>query len=328
MDISVLPSQRIEKKKWDTFIEQSREANIYATYDYLQHCERRWKAAVLEDETGEYLAVMPFQVSRKWGIEYIYQDPFARELGIFTKEELTHDQYQALLDASLGSYRYVARYQFNVDNMLLLSKNIFYIGGESKPTVTYHLDLTQPYENIWQKYRQDRRYSIKRARRYNQQIVEENQVQDALVLFKEATYRRIPGLELYQLPMMEELYRSLLASGKLEAYYVDNEGEKIAAALVVKYKQKLVYLFGTNNETAFRLRTSSLLLDHIIRKHAGQELVFDFEGGEVPSLGSFFASFGATRKEIPVYSKVHVPGFAKWLLKLRREAKKRWHSDI
>ncbi|MFP4290942.1 MAG: GNAT family N-acetyltransferase [Cyclobacteriaceae bacterium] len=318
MNISVLPSQQIEKKKWDTFIEQSREANIYATYDYLQHCERQWKAAILEDETG-YQAVMPFQVSRKWGIEYIYQDPFARELGIFTKKELTKVQYQALLDASLGSYRYVARYHFNVNNSLLLSENTFQKGGESKPTVTFHLDLRQSYEKIWKKYRQDRRYSIKRAQRYDQQIIEEKQVHDALTLFRETTYHRIPGLAPYQLPMMEKLYRSLLASGKLEAYYASYEGEKIAAALVVRYKKKLIYLFGTNNETAFRLRTSSLLLDHIIRKYAEQDLIFDFEGGEVPSLGSFYASFGAAKKVIPGYSKVHLPVFVRWLLKLRKK---------
>jgi hypothetical protein len=320
MNICLLDSHQVLPAAWDAFIEESREGNIYATYDYLQHCERSWKAAILKDEQGAWQAVMPIQVARRWGMEYIYQDPFARELGIFTKEELTRAQYQALLDASLGSYRYVPRYCFNVDNGYLLQKVSFrYVTG-LKPIATYHLDLRLPYDRIWQNYRRDRRYSIRRAQRYDQHIGEEQQVEDALRIFSQSTYHRIPGLVPYQVPLMEKLYKRLLHMGKLQAYYVTYKDEKIAAALMVRYRQKLIYLFGANTEQAFRLRSSTLLLDHIIRQHAARDLTFDFEGGDVPGLGDFYSSFGAHPRIIYAYSRV--PRLLEGLIGLKRVAVK------
>ncbi|MDF9801211.1 hypothetical protein OKW21_006474 [Catalinimonas alkaloidigena] len=319
MHVIVLRSHEIDQETWDNFILGSREGNIYATYTYLQHCERVWKAAILLDEHENYLAVMPFQVRKVYGIEYIYQDPFARELGIYTRRNLTHVQYNELLKASLKSYRYVARYHFNVDNYSLLKQDDYLPEGFLSAISTYHLDLRKSYKEIYDNYRYDRKYSIRRANRYEQHIVGSTDVEQALNIFRQVTFHKIPGLNLYQIELKKRLYAHLVQLGLMEVYYVSYNNSIIAAALIVKYNKKVVYLFGSNSKLAFQIRSSSLLIDHIIQKYAGQDLIFDFEGGEVQSLGNFYASFGAESRIIYTYEKNTLPKIVSLLMKSRKK---------
>jgi len=327
MKVQVLSSQQIDPQQWDNFIERSREGNIYATYTYLEHCERAWKAAILQDDQGYFRAVLPFQVSKKWGIEYVYQDPFARELGIFTVEDLLPDHYQSLLQASLGSYRYVARYRFNVDNYCLVKQSNFFGKGGLSEKETYHLDLKLSYSSVWQAYHRDRRYSIKRAQRSEQRILQSDDLSPTMKIFSKVTLKRIPGLQPYQVELTEKLHEALHKRRLIEIYYVIYQREIIAGVIIAKFKQKIVYLLGTNSEIAFHLRSSSLLIDHVIQHHLSRENTFDFEGGDVPSLRSFYQSFGAERKVIWEYSKNELPFLLRWMMIIRRKIVQKLHRS-
>ena len=49
------------------------------------------------------------------------------------------------------------------------------------------------------------------------------------------------------------------------------------------------------------------LLDHLIEKHAGQQIVLDFEGSSIPGLAHFFKSFGAEKKEFSLLTRRRFP---------------------
>lgn len=323
MRLTVLHSDEIIQEEWDDFILQSREGNLFATYTYLQGCERAWKATVLYDKEGNYRAVMPFQIRKKYGITYIYQDPFSRELGIFTKEQLSQREYTGLCRTTFESCRYVAKYHFNVDNDADLQQNSFLNKGELTPIYTYHLELNQPYQCIQKNYRKDRKYSIRRAKRYPQHIYQSADISPALEIFTAHTFYRIPGLAAYQISLKEKLFKNLFEQKMVDINYVTFNEKPIAAALVAKYKRKVICLFTSNTKQAFELRSASLLLDYIIKSYAGQKLVFDFKGGGVDSLDNFFQSFGAKRKIVYTYKQNNFPFLIRWLMEIRKKYSRR-----
>jgi hypothetical protein len=226
MNPTILTSDEIDKEKWDDFILQSREGNIYATYTYLQGCEREWKATILYDKENNHRAVMPFQDRKVYGMTYIYQDPFARELGIFSKDILSKVEYAALLNTTFKSCRYVAKYHFNVDNYKLFRNDKFYREEGLTEAITFHLDLRQTYGEIWEKSNKNRKRDIKKAEKYRLEVDSSKNMDEAFELFKANTIHKIKGLMYYQLELEKALYTQLIDGNVLKAYYVSLQGQK------------------------------------------------------------------------------------------------------
>jgi len=226
MNPTILTSDEIDKEKWDDFILQSREGNIYATYTYLQGCEREWKATILYDKENNHRAVMPFQVRKVYGMTYIYQDPFARELGIFSKDILSKVEYAALLNTTFKSCRYVAKYHFNVDNYKLFRNDKFYREEGLTEAITFHLDLRQTYGEIWEEFNKNRKRDIKKAEKYRLEVDSSKNMDEAFELFKANTIHKIKGLMYYQLELEKALYTQLIDGNVLKAYYVSLQGQK------------------------------------------------------------------------------------------------------
>jgi hypothetical protein len=44
-------------------------------------------------------------------------------------------------------------------------------------------------------------------------------------------------------------------------------------------------------------------IDHVIKTYAGQDILFDFEGSEIPGVASFFKSFGSNLQPYQVYER-------------------------
>ncbi|MEK6480738.1 hypothetical protein WJR50_24560 [Catalinimonas sp. 4WD22] len=319
MKYSILRSEEIKQEKWDNFIKQSLEGNIYATYTYLQYCERAWRAAVLFDEEGNYGAVMPFQIRKVYGIEYIYQDPFARELGIFSTEKFSKEDSVNLAATTFEKYRYIANYHFNVDNYKLLHACNFHLSHKLSQTTTFHLDLNRPYGELYSHYNQNRKRNLKKAKKLGLEILSSSKPDEALLLFKDFTFSRIEGLLAYQLDLMKDLYDILHKLGELKIYYVFYQNKITSAAFYNCFNKKITFLFGANSKLGFRIGSSTFLHDHVIRENAETECILDFEGGSIPSLGKFYSSFGAERKVIYTYQQNNFPLPVRWLMESRKK---------
>lgn len=320
MKCIILTSDEINQEKWDTFIRQSPEGNIYATNTYLQYCERDWKATILFDKDDNYQAVMPFQICKVYGIEYIYQDPFARELGIFSTEKLlSKDDYVKLIATTFKKYRYVANYHFNVDNYKLLHTYHFHISHNLSQTATFHLNLNSSYDELYNHYNDNRKRNLKKAKKLGLEILSSSKSDEALLLFKNFTFSRIEGLVEYQLGLMKDLYEVLHKLGELKIYYVYYKNKVVSAAFYAWFNKKITFLFGANSKLGFQIGSSTFLHDHVIRENAKTDCILDFEGGSLPSLGKFYSSFGAERKVIYTYQQNNFPLPVRWLMENRKK---------
>jgi len=307
MEVEILSSKDINKEKWNELIYTSQEGNIFATYDYLQHCEREWKAVVLFNKAGSYQAGLPFQVRRMYGIEYIYQDPFCRELGLFTKRNLLEDELTHLLQTSLMSYKYVASYNFNVCNNNIFSEANRFPSQYLSTTATYHLNLNKSYKEIEQGFNTNRKRELKKAIKSKLELECTEDIEDGFQLFTKYTFHKIKGVEYYQIDLLKKLYNNLISDGLLKVYYACFKKRRVSTAFYVHYKNRLVYIFGANDNQALKVGASTFLHAEVIKKYACSELVLDFEGGDDSNLAYFYKSFGAKKKTITLFKRNDLP---------------------
>ena len=65
-EISIVPSYKIDRKKWDACITKSSNGLIYASSLYLDHLADNWSGIIAND----YDTVMPVVWRKKMGIRY------------------------------------------------------------------------------------------------------------------------------------------------------------------------------------------------------------------------------------------------------------------
>ena len=77
---------------------------------------------------------------------------------------------------------------------------------------------------------------------------------------------------------------------------IDEKGVLQAVALILREKDRL-YLLQSTTLPAGRLKEANyFLLDNIIREFSRQDIIFDFEGSDIPGIAHFYKNFGATNQ--------------------------------
>jgi hypothetical protein len=68
-----------------------------------------------------------------------------------------------------------------------------------------------------------------------------------------------------------------------------------------------------NHPNGKTLGASHSLIDAFIKDHAGEDIVLDFEGSDIPSLAFFYSSFGAVEEKYSAIKLNKLPALIKWL---------------
>ncbi|MEZ4688377.1 MAG: hypothetical protein R3B47_20645 [Bacteroidia bacterium] len=77
---TILPSSQIDPTQWDAFIAASPQGSLYARHDWASAMAPGWQALILEED-GNWQAVMPFLLKKKYGFSYMLQPPFCQTWG-------------------------------------------------------------------------------------------------------------------------------------------------------------------------------------------------------------------------------------------------------
>ena len=77
----------------------------------------------------------------------------------------------------------------------------------------------------------------------------------------------------------------------------------ISAAFFSNCLGRSVYLLSASNSSAREIGGNHFLIDNYIAKYKKDSLILDFEGTMIPTLGRFYASFGAEKKHYFLINK-------------------------
>ncbi|HUR67296.1 MAG TPA: GNAT family N-acetyltransferase [Chitinophagaceae bacterium] len=301
--IQYLKQQQIDKVNWDRCIHEAPNGLIYAYSFYLDHMAKHWDALILND----YEAVMPLTWNRKYGFRYLYQPFLCAQLGIFGKG-LSEKHTSNFMEALPSSFRYT--------EILLNHENLHGIPNKScVKRSNYLLSLAKPYEELYKGYNENIQRNVKRA------------LQAGCSLQKDFDAERVIELAMQQMKAQgdestdnvnrfRKLYLYLYQKKMATTYGIVSSQEKLLASCVFFFSHDRAYYILVGNHPAGRnMGASHALIDAFIKDHAGEKLLLDFEGSDIPTLADFYRGFGATNEPYPALRINRLPFYLKWLKK-------------
>ena len=298
---------------WDACVAAAREVVPYACSWWLRATAGRWDASVeVEEGTGRYLSVLPLPTKWRLRGREVYQPAFTQQLGLLT---LPESQFSDVLQhLSQLPKRYARLYtQFNDQTQLLPLPLPF----TSQARVTYHLPLHPEYATLHAGYAADYRRRLRLNNELSTPLTvsQTSSIEEMLVLFRQHK-GEAAGLKSRHYQQLQALYVTMQLHSQALPLEVraPETGELLAAALFVRFRTRLVYLFAAASPAGKKAAAPLLLLDNVIQRYAGTpDLVLDFEGGMIESIARFFANFGATPVPYAALSFTQRPWYLQWI---------------
>ncbi len=283
----------VDRAQWDALLMQAPNGLIYGLSWYLDIVSPGW-AALVKEEAGRYVAVLPLPVRTKFGLRYLRQPLFAQQLGLFYLAEPTAADWQQIGELMRRHFRFITSYSFNTANYKLLAGNELVMN--SAAAGTYYLRLQPAYPQLLAAYSPNRRRQLRQAQLGVLNVEPTTDIDLMIRMFAENTAGKIYGIrgEAYEYPMLRALYRAASQAGMATMWQVSApDGNVLAMALLWQFKKQITYIFNSSTAAGKEARAISVLLDELFRAHAGQDLCFDFEAMSVAGLTQFYSSFGS-----------------------------------
>ena len=309
MEINYFTYQQINKTKWDACIEQADNGLIYGYSFYLDTMAKNWDALVLND----YEAVMPLTWNKKYGIHYLYQPPFTACLGIFARRALwgkmiTAETATEFLQTIPAKFKYWDIY-FNPGNLFNLTEFNLY------ERMNYVLDLNAEYDSLYKAYRDNVKRNIKKSEQFHLSIHKDIALAEVIKLAKEQSIN-FSSIAVDNFNRFEKLFQLLYSKQKATTYGVYTKEKQLIASAVFFYSHnRAYYIMVGNHPNGKTLGASHALINAFIKDHAGQKILLDFEGSDIPSLAFFYSSFGAVEEKYSSIKLNNLPTALKWLKK-------------
>ncbi|WP_026763142.1 hypothetical protein [Sediminibacterium salmoneum] len=131
-NIEILSSHEIDKIKWNTLVNDSKNGLVYAQSDFLDRMADNWAAVIV----GDYESILPIPYRKKWGISYSYSVPFVQQLGLIGKVE---DAKAAKIKSEIQKKFKYGTIQLNSGNAALAA----HLGASPMPNM--YISLQEPF---------------------------------------------------------------------------------------------------------------------------------------------------------------------------------------
>lgn len=307
MKIRHLRHPAIDRAAYDACVEAAPNGRVYGRSWWLDVVAPGWEALVL----GDYRAVLPLPVKRRYGVRFVDQPLFCQHLGLFSKTPPTEAERETFAPTVRHFFPLMARFCLDADPF----------GGAFRAETrhTHLLDLNPLYETLRAGYTRDRRLNLKRAGAVGWEIQESHDLRPLIDWFRAYHARNIRGgVAPGAYRTLENLFHETERRGHSALWYALKNGQPEAGAWFVTHRNRVIYLFNAATPAGRRGNARTFLLDAFFRKNAGRDLLFDFESPEVPSIAGFYESFGARPEPYVSLSYNHLPTWANGLWQLKK----------
>lgn len=296
--IRYLEHSEIDQTKWDQCILQSRNSLIYGFSWYLNAMAPGWNALVQDD----YEAVMPVPTVKKL-FTMAYQPFFMQQLGVFFNGETSNATVKDFLSALPNHFRYI-NICLNEANDTSLNSCYQIIGRNN-----YLLHLHQSYEELKKGYSDQTKRNLNKALKNSLQLIASTGP-EVVSFYQVNKSEDTIGVK----PEHYEQFKKVLEEAEHRKFVhflkvVTPKGDVLAQAAFYFYKNRIVYQMGASSEEGKTVHAMTYLFDNLIRKHANQNLLLDFEGSDINSVARFFNGFGSlcTRYNRVIYNNLPWP---------------------
>lgn len=298
MKITYLSHENIDKEKWDRCIKNAANGLIYAYSYYLDMMSYNWAALIMND----YEAVMPLTWNKKFGISYLFQPSFTQQSGIFGNLPFENNLTEAFINKALERFPFIEinlNYANEYKNAAAIKCNLI-------------LPLQKSFDELEKSFRKD---LVKKVRNNQLIYAPSDEVEKAIELFRKNYSERI-NTPKNSFEHTRQLFILLKNKGQLFIRQVSSpEGKLHAMAIFLNDSRRIYYIMSTTLQAGRESEANYFLLYNVIKEFSEQNLVFDFEGSQIPSINFFFKKFGAIEQPYPFVRINKLPLWKRWIKK-------------
>ncbi len=304
--IRFLKHNEIDKKKWDKAIDLSANNLIYAYSWYLDIVNPGWCAL----EEDNYASVMPLTGNKKYGVAYMYPPYFAQQLGVFSKEKISAGKVQEFLDTIPPHYKFIEA-NLNIANTFDLS------GFKIKKNTNIELLLDKSYELLRKEFSEDTKRNIKKAAKHNLELKKGIDPSALIVIFRKNIGKKINNLTDKNYKVLLHLINTCIQKGYAEIWGAFSEGKLCAGVVWLIKDNRSIFLFSATNQEAKKTGAMFFLIDRFIQEHAGEKMILDFEGSNLPGLARFYKGFGSEEYVYLQIRRNSLPKVIRWIKEIK-----------
>jgi hypothetical protein len=285
--INYLSNNEIDREQWNDCIKDSPRVKPYAFSWYLDIMAPGWDA--LTDD--QYDAVFPIPGFRKYGIQYIATPVFLQQLGAYSPDEPLQRSLNEFFDYMPDFYKLID---------LCVGQRIDNDRYKVTLKANYELDLSKPYEKLWNGFSKHCRRNIEKASRKTPELADDVTPDELIDLFIRNKGQEIKGIKARDYQRLNSLMNFCIKNRKGRIIGVRSLKKKlIYGVFVVEIKGNKTMLFVVNTNSSREKSTGYYVVNEIIRESAGTKTILDFAGSSIPSIAAFMESFGS--RNVPFY---------------------------
>ena len=296
MSIQYVDHHQIDPTKWDSAILRSPHPLAYGLFEYLNAvCESQWDALIYND----YESVFPLPFKKKFGIKYLVQPVFCQQLGAFgSNVNVSTNDFLSAIPKRFFRVRLRLNPYFDQTNEIesIQTKPAGIIASSGKLTTKTNMTihLSQPLD-----YNKDCKKNLHRlAELPIEYKINAISIRDAIDTYRKAWGKQNPeiGDEHYQLfanACTDKLSFTVTA-------HHQKEGNLLGAAIFLitpeNTKRSLHYVCAGPTEAGKSIGVMHGIIDFVLNRYQGGNMLFDFEGSSIASVASFYKKFGANEE--------------------------------
>jgi hypothetical protein len=177
----------------------------------------------------------------------------------------------------------------------------------------YVLDLSQPYVAIQKKFSTDLTNNLKKAHK-EELFYARGNYDTAINLFKDLYGERIPHVSENDFKNLKKLCTHLSKTNNVIVRNVCNaKNELLATALLLKDEKRLYNIMNSTTSEGRKTEANHFLFNNTLKEFAESNLLFDFEGSDIPGVKSFYEKFGAVNQPYYKLHFNHLNPLIKWI---------------
>jgi hypothetical protein len=273
--IHYIKRKNLDVIKYDYCVENAIQTRVYAYSWYLDIVADNWDVLVLND----YEAVMPVFYNIKYGLKYSLQPYFCQQISIYSIDKIDDLFIKKILKKIPKSVFFTdINFAFQPASKVILKQNFI-------------LNLNQEYNKLYKNFRKDRRKSIRKATEANLSYQDFNNKIALIELYKNVfDFLKMPKKYFDKInALIEYCLNNKLGFTR----NIFHEEKIVCIGFFLKYNGRIYYLLGASIKEGKKYGATTFLLDSVIKEYSETKNILDFEGSTIPSIASFYKSFGS-----------------------------------
>ncbi len=311
----VLERHQINDEIWNAFIASSPQAAPYGCTWYLDVVWPGWKAIVVT-EKDQILAALPFSLSKKHGITYVFNPKFSQYVGLFfgTIEKknatLTFALKKRLVKAvveALPSEVKVFNVKFSPEFDYPLP--FHWAGYELNTRYSYWLDNQADKQVLFKNFEERTRTYINKAVKTGLVVSSVEDIDAIVALTNERNTYPLDEV------LLKKLWAALHQQKKGTALEVRGADGRLHAGLIYQqFQHKIIHLFSAFDAELGNQGGMSLAIWKSIETAGPEVKIIDFEGSMLEPVENFFRGFGTRPVPYLQIKKNSFPKPVRWLM--------------